>query len=203
MPSVKHFQLPSFIWCVVCKLNHYILVYCLVYCSLYFHGLYVTMWQYTSHCLDHLKLFKYYTQILIVWSKNSSFEHICDWKINSFFIISTVDGFFIKDSKFNIFFRRNCTLFIIWIQVFSHRILMINHQHLNNQLCGSNMAPPGDWEYLLQHAFRDLHMLHRDDLTEFLQSVNVSEFIHELHTAERIRLLLSSKSRIDFTIIAS
>lgn len=43
----------------------------------------------------------------------------------------------------------------------------------------------GGSEYLLQHALRDLHMLHGDDLTEFLQGVNVPDLIHELHAAER------------------
>lgn len=45
----------------------------------------------------------------------------------------------------------------------------------------------GGSEYLLQHTLRDLHMLHRDDLAELPQRVNIPDFIHELHTAENIK----------------
>lgn len=48
------------------------------------------------------------------------------------------------------------------------------------------MATLGGSEYLLQHALGDLHVLHGDDLAEFLQGVNVPDLIHELHAAENI-----------------
>lgn len=48
------------------------------------------------------------------------------------------------------------------------------------------MATLGGSEYLLQHTLRDLHVLHGDDLAEFLQGVNVPDLIHELHAAENI-----------------
>lgn len=48
------------------------------------------------------------------------------------------------------------------------------------------MATLGGSEYLLQHTLRDLHVLHGDDLAEFLQGVNVPDLIHELHAAEDI-----------------
>ena len=44
----------------------------------------------------------------------------------------------------------------------------------------------GGSEYLLQHTLRDLHMLHGDDLAQLRQWVNVTDFIHELHTEENI-----------------
>lgn len=51
-------------------------------------------------------------------------------------------------------------------------------------MCSASTVTLGGSEYLLQHTLRDLQMLHRDDLAEFLQRVNISDFIHELHTAD-------------------
>lgn len=48
----------------------------------------------------------------------------------------------------------------------------------------------GGREYLLQYALRDLHMLHGDNLTELLQGVNISDLIHELHTAGTVNNML-------------
>lgn len=53
-------------------------------------------------------------------------------------------------------------------------------------VCVSAVTPGGS-EYLLQHTLRDLHVLHGDDLAEFLQSVNVTDLIHELHAAGNIQ----------------
>ena len=47
-------------------------------------------------------------------------------------------------------------------------------------------ATLGGSEYLLQHTLGDLHVLHGDDLAEFLQGVNVPDLIHELHAAETV-----------------
>lgn len=52
---------------------------------------------------------------------------------------------------------------------------------------------PGGSEYLLQHTLRDLHMLHGDDLAELLQGVNVTNLVHELHTAESINTMQLSQ----------
>lgn len=55
-------------------------------------------------------------------------------------------------------------------------------------------ATPGGSEYLLQHTLRDLHMLHGNDLAEFLQSVNIADFINELLTAESMSSIISMSS---------
>lgn len=51
--------------------------------------------------------------------------------------------------------------------------------------CTISTVTLGGSEYSLQHTLRDLHMLHGDDLAEFLQGLDVADFIHELHTAEK------------------
>lgn len=38
--------------------------------------------------------------------------------------------------------------------------------------------------YLLHHTFRDVDVLHGNNLSKVIQTVNVLDLIHELHTAE-------------------
>lgn len=60
--------------------------------------------------------------------------------------------------------------------------LWFHHRH---DIHAVNCLSGDPWwsEYLLQNTLGDLHVLHGNDLAEFIQGVNILDLIHELHTA--------------------
>lgn len=51
------------------------------------------------------------------------------------------------------------------------------------------MSPPAGDVHLLQHTLGDLHMLHGNNLSQFLQTLDVTDLIHKFHTGEKLKCI--------------
>lgn len=59
-----------------------------------------------------------------------------------------------------------------------------------------SLSPSGGHRYSLHHTFGDVDVLHGDKRCQFIQTVDVLDFIHELHTEEDSRETIAAEATL-------